>query len=265
MKKRVLIILSILVSTAAIFGHEYWLESERLWLKINEEVVIKPMVGEGYLGEHVAIEKLKPKKFEVFSNGNIQIAKPVADNQGFASTKLSFEKEGNYLLALNNGNKYLELEADKFNEYLIEEGLDDMLELRKKKGELGIKSREYYQRCVKTLLQVGDVQDKTFSKNTGMRLELIPDKNPYQKGINNISFQVLFDNKPVNNALVLVWKKENEKSTVKKLRANKKGKVTFELSPTGRWMISSVKMIPFENRSEADWQSFWGSYTFGWM
>lgn len=223
------------------------------------------MVGESYIGEHVAFEKFMPKKFEVFSQGNIQKVTPITDNQGFAATKLSFEKEGNYLIALNNSNKHLELEADKFNDYLKEEGLDDMLELRKNKNELGVNSREYYQRCVKTLLQVGNIQDKTFAKNTGMILELIPDKNPYEKNLKKIGFQVLFENKPVNNALVLVWQKENGKTSVKKLRANEDGKVTFELNPSGRWMISSVKMIPFENKSEADWQSFWGSYTFGWL
>jgi hypothetical protein len=28
-------------------------------------------------------------------------------------------------------------------------------------------------------------------------------------------------------------------------------------------MISTVKMIPHTDPKEADWQSFWGSYTFG--
>lgn len=264
MKKRTLIILSLFISIA-VFGHEYWLESERFWLKLNEEVFIKPMVGENYMGEHVDFEKLKPKKFDIYSKNNIKKATTVADNQGFASCKLSFNKAGNYLVALNNENKYLELEAEKFNEYLKEEGLDDILEMRKSRGELSKNSREYYQRCVKTLLQVGDIKDNTFAKNTGMRLELIPNKNPYQKDLKSIGFQVLFDNKPVSNALILVWQKNKDKTTVKKLSADTKGKVLFDISQNGRWMVSSVKMIPFENSSEADWQSFWASYTFGWL
>ena len=46
-------------------------------------------------------------------------------------------------------------------------------------------------------------------------------------------------------------------------RSNINGEVKFAIENQGRWMISTVRMIPITDNSKADYQSFWGSYTFG--
>ena len=166
------------------------------------------------------------------------------------------------MIALNNTNKHIELEADKFNDYLKEEGLDGVLAWRKAHNALDKKGREMYQRCVKTLLQVGKKHDEVYRQNTGMRLELIPQQNPYTTK-QSLTFQVLFDNKPIDKALVLVWQKGIEKPELRKLRTDKSGKVSFSFEPKGIYMVSTVHMVPYSKPEEADWQSYWGSYTFG--
>ncbi|RYY63415.1 MAG: DUF4198 domain-containing protein, partial [Chitinophagaceae bacterium] len=113
-------------------------------------------------------------------------------------------------------------------------------------------------------LMVGNKADSTYKVNTGMRLELIPSSNPYLIAKENkLGFTVLFDNLPVKNALVLAWNVVDNKTSVKKYRTDAEGKVSFPVSAKGRWMISSVRMIPYTETKDADWQSFWGSYTFG--
>ena len=77
------------------------------------------------------------------------------------------------------------------------------------------------------------------------------------------SFKVIFDNKPLHNGLVLAWHKLNGKTTHETLRSDINGQVSFRIDPVGKWMISTVHMIPSNNKKDADWQSFWGSYTFG--
>jgi uncharacterized GH25 family protein len=61
---------------------------------------------------------------------------------------------------------------------------------------------------------VGDKQDDTYKINSGMRLELIPEQNPYL--VENgklLTFNVLFDNQPLQDALVVVWQKGVEART----------------------------------------------------
>ncbi|MBA4853417.1 DUF4198 domain-containing protein [Emticicia sp. BO119] len=242
-------------------AHEFWLEPCRFILEAGEKLQLKIFVGEGFAGEEIDFTKFKVAKYTHYTpDGERNTSGSLNEQQ--LNDFLRFEKEGNLLIALNNTNKHIELEADKFNDYLKEEGLEGILAWRKSHNALNKKGREMYQRCVKTLIQVGKKYNEVYSQNTRMRLELIPQQNPYTAK-QSLTFQVLFDNKPINKALVLVWQKGIEKNVVRKLRTDKSGKVSFNFEPQGVYMVSTVHMIPYGKTDEADWQSYWGSYTFG--
>ncbi|RYU96843.1 DUF4198 domain-containing protein [Emticicia agri] len=261
MKKLSLLLSLIIVSSLFAIAHEFWLEPQKFLLEAGEKLHLKIFVGEGFVGEEIDFSKFKVAKYTHYSPDDEENTSGSLNEQQL-NDFLKFEKEGNHLIALNNTNKHIELEADKFNEYLKEEGLDNVLQWRKEHGALNKKGREMYQRCVKTLLQVGKTQNELYRRNTGMRLELIPQQNPYIAK-ESLTFQVLFDNKPVENALLLVWQKGIEKPNVRKFRTDATGKVTFSFEPKGIFMISTVQMVPHTDSTEADWQSYWGSYTFG--
>ena len=161
------------------------------------------------------------------------------------------------------------MQADSFLLYLEEDGLDRVIAARKQRNDADKPSRELYQRCVKTLVQVGDKPDQTFAKSTGMPLEIMADKNPYAQRIGTpATFQILFAQKPVSGALVRYWNRdEANKLSEEKQRANAQGRVTFRLK-TGRNMVSVVHMVPASDTAQAryqpaDWHSYWGSLTFG--
>lgn len=259
-----LILLGICTITFASLAHEFWLLPQKFLLKINESTVIDINVGENFTGKSWGGKKDRIAKLTHYSqNGQEEILGNVAENNT-NQIKVVFKTAGNHLVAFNNTNKFIELEALKFNDYLKEEGLDNALAFRKEQNLLEVKGREFYQRCVKTLLQVSDKQDDSYKINTGMRLELIPTANPYMTiSPKQLTFEVLFDNQIQANALVLVWQKINGKVNMKKYRTDADGKVIFPFVAKGNWMISTVKMIPHTDTKEADWQSFWGSYTFG--
>jgi uncharacterized GH25 family protein len=129
---------------------------------------------------------------------------------------------------------------------------------------------------VKTLIQAGPVKptDKTFALDTGMPLEIIPVQNPYSlKPGSWAEFQIVFAHKPLANTLVRYWTRPV--STVKEApevkprglteehqRSDARGRVRFQLR-SGQNMISLVQMVPTTDTKEADWQSYWGSLTFG--
>ncbi|RYE05622.1 MAG: DUF4198 domain-containing protein [Sphingobacteriales bacterium] len=126
--------------------------------------------------------------------------------------------------------------------------------------------REMYQRCAKTLMQQGNSLDSVYATFTGMPMEIIPTQHPYRiKTTSSAAFQVLYKGKPLQHALVLAWHKTNGKTTHTTARSDADGRVVFPINPAGSWMISAVHMVPYENATEADWQSYWASYTFGYQ
>ncbi|WP_238803850.1 DUF4198 domain-containing protein [Emticicia aquatica] len=259
--KKVSIILALLVVSLITFAHEFWLEPQKFLLSIGEKINFRVFVGENFTGEEVDFSKFEVAKFSIYSSKGEESIKGKLTEQNL-SDFLKFDAEGNHLIAFNNTNKHIELEADKFNEYLKDDGLDNVLLFRKTNKQLKKRGTEEYQRCVKTLLQVENVHDETYRINTGMKLEIIPEQNPYLSD-KSLTFKVLFDNKPLKNALVVVWQKGIEKSNKRNFRSDADGKITFVFEPKGIWMVSAVNMVPHSNPKEADWQSYWGSYTFG--
>ncbi len=246
-----------------IFAHEFWLEPQKFILKVGEKINFRIFVGENFHGELVDFSEFKVQKFIHYSPVNEKNTKGQLSEKQL-SDFLVFDTEGNHLIAFNNTNKFIGLPANQFNGYLKDDGLEYILAYRKEHHQLADNSREVYQRCAKTLLQVGNKHTDIYKKNTGMRLELIPDANPYETRNQKLTFQVLFDNKPVKDALVVVWHKGNNvKTTIQKYRSDTDGKISFSYVKKDRWMVSTVKMIENANKQEADWQSYWGSYTFG--
>jgi uncharacterized GH25 family protein len=259
--KKTTLILSLLTVTFLTFAHEFWLEPQKFLLSIGEKINFRVFVGENFTGENVDFSLFEIKKFSHYSGKDKKNINGQLTEQNL-SDFLHFDTEGNHLIAFNNSNKHIELEAEKFNEYLKDDGLDNVAAYRKKHKELNKKGTEQYQRCVKTLVQVGNIHDDTYRINTGMRLEIIPEQNPYTSD-KSLTFNVLFDNKPLKNALVVVWQKGVETPNKRNFRSDAKGQIKFSFEPKGIWMVSAVNMVRHTDTKEADWQSYWGSYTFG--
>ncbi|GGM90417.1 hypothetical protein GCM10010967_24290 [Dyadobacter beijingensis] len=222
------------------------------------------MVGEDYQGEHSNGLKYKILMLDHYAGGKAKDIRASVKGDSLSHFEIAFSTPGSHLIAFNNTSKFIELESEKFNEYLRTEGLDNVAKMRLEKGDTLKPGKELYQRCVKTLVQVGGKNDQTFALNTGMPLEIIPKTNPYSVTKSTpVTFKVLFEQKPVRNSLVLAWHIVNGKATHESLRSNAHGEVVFPISNEGKWMISTVHMTPTNNSAEADWQSYWGSYTFG--
>lgn len=248
------------------YAHEFWLEPTKFLLKKNEQFLINMMVGEDYQGEHSNGHKYKILQLDHFAGTTKEDIRTKVTGDSMSRVSLSFATSGNHLVAFANTSKFIELEALKFNDYLRSEGLDAVLRMREQRGDTMKAGTERYQRCVKTLVQVAGKSDDTYRINTGMPLEIIPGSNPYSiSATGRVTFKILFKNAPLSNALVLAWHAKDGRTTHTKLRSNGKGEVTFPLERSGKWMISSVHMIPNVNQAESDWQSYWGSYTFGYF
>lgn len=166
------------------------------------------------------------------------------------------------MITMESNNAYIELEPEKFNEYLKEDGLDYISEERQKLGEQNKNSRELYRRYAKLLVQVTDRTDDTYKKETGMRLEIVPLQNPYElKTGDHLDCKVLYERKPAAHALVKVWTHIGNRIFLQNIYTEDDGTIRFPVSNKGAWMVSSVKMLR-STSDKAEWQSLWSSLVF---
>src|ERR1044071_590806 len=114
--------------------------------------------------------------------------------------------EGTHLFSMTSNQAYIELDAKKFNEYLEEDGIDDILALRKKNNELEKPSRENYSRYAKLLVQSGNKPDDVYKRKLNLKVEIIPLANPYTlKSGDYLECEVQYQGKPLPHQLVKVW------------------------------------------------------------
>lgn len=247
MKRTLKILILLTLLTTMVSAHEFWLEAKRE----GPRLAIQRWVGEGFEGILWAgsSDPSKVFKFDHYYAGG---------SQRVVGARIS-PRLGDNLVAFHNKNTFIEIAPDVFNGYLRDDGLDNALEYRTQKGILDKPGREFYQRCVKTLVRSGSKGDDTYATNTGMPVELIPGSDPLDRG-KSLEFTVLFNNQPYKNALVQVWHRSGGRTEVVKFRSDEAGKVTFPIWPEGDWMVSTVRIVPAKGK--ADWQSYWGSYTF---
>lgn len=267
MKKKLIAFLIIggtLISSTLLFAHEFWLMPSKFRVNINESVNLTFFVGEDFMGEVWGKKSQRTLKLTAYSGKTEKDLTALAIKNDSNDIVLNFDKEGTQVVTMESKNSFIALDAKKFNDYLKDDGVENIYELRLKTGKLDKPSREFYRRCAKTLIQVGAKTDKTFKKNTGMPLEIIPMKNPYtlQQG-DKMTVQVLFNGKPLTYRMILTWHKTAKtKTRQQKLKTDAKGQMSFTLDQKGQWMVSLVNMIPLENNPEADYQSYWGNLTF---
>ena len=267
MKLRLLAFL-LIVSVFSALAHEFWIFPENFFPKLGEKMSWKIQVGENYEGERWGGGSRRVERLRLFTDKGQKNLTPTiqqSDKQ-VAPPAFSIEQAGTQMLVLETNNSFIELEADKFEAYLKEDGLNGALDYRQKNAEQQKKGREFYRRCAKTIMQVGSATNDLPTQATGVDLDIVPLQNPYAlKPNSSLSCRILYDKKPLANAMVRCWRRVNGKTEVEFQQTNGQGEATFELTKKGRaaYMLSSVHMVRVTNSDKADWQSLWGSVTFG--
>ncbi|MEI6264216.1 MAG: DUF4198 domain-containing protein [Sphingobacteriia bacterium] len=252
-----------IVFSTLLNAHEFWIAPSKYIVKSNERFSFNCYVGEDFTPAIWAKRSQRTLKVMQHHLNNSLDITPIFINNDSLNILMGLKGSGNFLIALSSKPSYIEMEGKAFNDYLKEDGMMNVLEYRNDNKIDQQRSREYYQRCAKTLLQVAGKNDDSYKKNTGMPLEIIPQSNPYT--INNDSLSVFFEfkGKPLSNYQVRTWCKKNGQLIVKSFHTtNEKGVAVLSFKESGEWMISLVKMEILNNNEKADYESYWGSYTF---
>jgi len=258
------LITALLVLALPALAHDYWLEPASFFPPVGESVNVHLHVGDHFKSEAERPFQKKPTvKFQLISAKETLDLAAAGQEDKKPVAQVTAKTAGNYLIALERGPQTIKLAADKFNAYLKEEGLEAILEMRRKAGEDKAEGRERYSRYIKSLLQAGEQRDDTYKQVVGQRLEIVPQANPYKlKAGDELTVQVLFEGKPLKGAKLFAFQRAEDKISTQTFTTSDAGQAAIKLDKPGVWLVRLVHMRRCTGDAEVDWESFWAAYTF---
>ena len=242
------------------FGHEYWLSTNTWRCAPGDTVAVRAMVGTGFRGELKPYTAKRTVRFTFEGTRALDLV-PLGANGETEWAHIAPSDGLGAVVCYESNSTFIELPAAEFDGYLALEGLDAPLAAR---GRTASPGRELYRRACKAWIRGTDVGRIT--RAYGLPLELVPDADPCVDS--RVGLRVLYEGKPLAGALVRAWRRPASAATGDSIpasfsgRTDASGRVTLAPAGEGRWLVSTVHMVPSPDAKLADWQSTWASLTF---
>ena len=244
-----------------LLAHDMWIDPTTFVPEPGTIVGLRLRVGENLLGDPLPRDPALINQF-VFEDASGR--KPVVGRDGAdPAGLLRAATPGLLVVGYRSHPSAIEQTPEKFNQYLKEEGLDAVAALRARRQETGVKAREMFSRCAKSLMLAGPASAGQGDRLLGLPLEIVAERNPYMTAIGQeLPFRLTYENRPLPGALVVAI---NRLNPAEKLRArtDSDGRVRFTLPRGGMWLVKAVHMVPAPAGANAEWASYWASLTFG--
>ena len=261
------LIATCLVASAspAALAHDFWVQPSSFTPAVNEPLKVQLRVGDAFPGDLVPRNDQRIVRFAIVDSEG---EKPIAGRDGSETAGVARPaKNGLHIIAYRSTTASVTLEAAKFEQYLRDKGLEQIIAQRAEQHSSDKPGREIYSRCAKALLTVGAASSSDNDRAIGLRLELIAETNPCTLGESHeLGVRLEFEGKPCAGRLVVARSPDHADLRVSG-RTDEHGRVTLKLPEPGMWMLTAVHMIaaPAEPPGadlDADWESLWASLTF---
>jgi uncharacterized GH25 family protein len=257
---RLLVIALLTLSAVPLAAHDMWIEPTSFLPDAGAVIGLRLRVGQDFLGDPLPRD---PALIDQFISVDSSGRKPVYGHDGGDPAGLVRVTEpGVVVVGYQSHPKPIVLPAATFNQYIKEEGLDTIAEMRAHRNQTNSEAREIFARCAKSLVRYGTAADAQADRVLGFKLELVAQKNPYNlRAGEDFPVNLTYEGHPLSGALVVAMNRANPMAKIT-ARTDAKGHATFRLPQDGTWLIKAVHMIPAPAGSNADWASFWASLTF---
>ena len=260
------LVLVLTVASASIaFAHDMFLKPTRYFAPENAEVRVRVLNGTFTKSENsIARDRLADASV-LTPRGRIKLDTAEWSVRGDTSTfHVHTRAAGTYVIGASTKPKELDLSADDFNLYLADDGIPDVLEARRRAGELQKPARERYHKHVKAFVQVGDARSDLYATPMGYPAEIVPLENPYSvaKG-GTLRVRTLVDGKAAANQYVLYGGTDGADAGIeqKSVRSNAEGIASIPLPVAGTWYVKFINMTRID-RDGVDYESKWATITF---
>jgi len=251
------VMLLVAVAAPAALAHDFWIEPSTFRPAVPSQWNVALRVGQDFRGDPVPRDDRKIARFVLVGPAGESAIPglPGTDPAGFART----DRPGLAVIGYRSRRTPIELDAKKFEKYLLEEGLERVSKARAERGETGRPGREVYSRCAKSIVLAGGARDSGYDRPLGFTLELVAEKIPERPG--DLPVRLLYEGRALEGALVVAMNRDEPEGKIS-ARTGRDGRVRLRLARSGAWLVKVVHMIPAPKETGADWESLWASLTF---
>jgi hypothetical protein len=252
-----LIAATLLCLSSPVDAHDLWIEPSTFHPAPGATVAIGLRVGQNFIGDAVPRSSRSIAQFVARqADGEQRIGgMENIDPAGW----IRAEGHSTALIAYSSLGSFIELPAAKFEDYLRQEGLDRVIDIRTARGEREKPGGEYFYRYAKALL-TGERAFATAAQPIGLTYEIVPDDDPTLR-FRPFRGRVLYAGESFAEARVVAILR-SDPSVRLTTRSDERGGFSFDLPQAGVWLIKSVHMVRASIFSRADWDSLWASLTF---
>ena len=260
-----LTVLALVVSVGLAQAHDMFVKPTRYFAPENAEVRVRVLNGTFTKSENSIARNRLADASVLTPRGRTQLDTAEWGVRGDTSTfHIHTRTAGTYVIGVSTKPSEIDLSGEDFNLYLAEDGIPDVLEARRRAGELGKAVRERYHKHVKAFVQVGDARSDLYATPMGYPAEIMPLENPYSlaKGA-TLRVRTLVDGKPAANQYVLYGGTGAADASFeqKSVRSDAAGVAQIPLATAGTWYVKFINMARV-GRDGVDYESKWATITF---
>jgi hypothetical protein len=265
-RKSFLLTAVLLLCATSLLAHDLFLRPDGFFLRVGEPVRVRVLNGT-FTASEGAVARGRLRDLSLSGPaGRTRLDTATWLTRGDTSMlTVQASAPGTWVLGASLLPRTIRLEAAAFNEYLAHDGIPDVLEARRRSGQLGLPARERYAKHVKTLLQVGALRSGGYDVVLGYPAELVPLNNPYGLGVGGVlRVRALVDGAPVPGLTVISGGRTAAGATIREraVRTDPAGVARIPLRTRGAWYVKFIHMVPVRGDS-VDYESKWATLTFG--
>jgi uncharacterized GH25 family protein len=261
------LIVGLLLSVALVsvgLAHDMFLKLASYFVAENTEISI-PLLNGTFTKSENSIDRDRLADISLVSPaGRARLDTAVATaraNKTFFKAKTG--AAGTYVFGVATKPRQLAMGGKAFAAYLTEEGLGDVLAVRKKAGQAADSATEQYSKHVKAIIQVGKARTDGFATVLGYPSELVPIQNPYTlKPGATLDVKAMIQGKRAANVVVLAGGRGARGAfREQSVRTGPDGIARIKLPVAGTYYIKFISMNKVTH-PHLDYESFWTTLTF---
>jgi uncharacterized GH25 family protein len=255
---------ALLLAAAPLAAHDLYLKPARMVVRGGEKIRVEYHNGDAFPKSEttVVLARLRDAR-RIAASGEAPF-EGVRNEGKTTVASVAAPGRGHFHLISRTEPNFIELPPDSFEKYLAHEGLGWVIEWRRKNGESNKPGREIYSKYVKSLL-VAEAGDGSFVTPAGLTVEFVPLDDPYTAAAGPaIRVRLDFRGRPAAGHEVELQSLVSGKASRQALgKTGADGVVRVPLAGAGFYKLHAIVMERPEDRSRADWESFWATLTFG--
>lgn len=248
-----------LPGTAA--AHDFWLYPSAHDLAAPGAIDVRVCLGQPNDVNDLERQPAHIKKFEAY--GATGRSKLTGVPGKTPAGHVDLAEPGIYTLLYESHFNMVTLAPRKFDGYLAEEGLFEIVVEREKRNESELPGVDSFSRYAKALVRVGNASDG-YDRRLGLQAELVATTNPFVGGEGGfLEFQLWYLDKQHAGALVELFAVETKNiKSVAKTTSDKDGLAKFATPGPGRYIATATTMRRASYPIDGDWESSWASLAF---